>query len=115
VDGYFFPKTVPEIFNAREQAQVPLLLGWNSAEIPGMAFMQGLPYTEENYVKKIKDAYPTDFDQVLILYPMALKKKLSCPPPHWLQTGLSLTAPGSGLTSTAKTARIRFTAICTAS
>src|SRR5258706_578163 len=37
VDGHFYPKTIPEIFRAKEQAQVPLLLGWNSAEIPGMA------------------------------------------------------------------------------
>jgi hypothetical protein len=35
VDGYFFPKTLPELFNAGEQAQVSLLLGWNTAESPG--------------------------------------------------------------------------------
>ncbi len=69
VDGYFYPKTVPEIFNAKEQAQVPLLLGWNSAEIPGMAFMQGMPYNDENYVAKVKEAYPNDHQEVLKLYP----------------------------------------------
>lgn len=58
VDGYFFPKTLPEIFNAKEQAQVPLLLGWNSAEIPGGAFMQGLPNTEENFVIESKRSIP---------------------------------------------------------
>lgn len=69
LDGYFYPRSIPEIFNAKEQAQVPLLLGWNSAEIPGMAFMQGLPYTDDNYVKKVKEAYPNDYEQVLKLYP----------------------------------------------
>jgi para-nitrobenzyl esterase len=69
VDGYFYPKTVPEIFEAGEQAQVPLLLGWNSAEIPGMAFMQGQPYTEEAYLSKVKEAYPNDFETVIALYP----------------------------------------------
>jgi para-nitrobenzyl esterase len=71
IDGYFYTKTIPETFKAKEQAQVPLLLGWNSAEIPGMAFMQGQPFTEENYVKKIKEAYPAtaDADEVLRLYP----------------------------------------------
>lgn len=69
VDGYFFPSTLPEIFRAGEQAQVPLLLGWNSAEIPGMAFMQGQPYTEENYMSKVKEAYPDDYQEVLKLYP----------------------------------------------
>jgi para-nitrobenzyl esterase len=69
VDGYFYPKTLPEIFKAKEQAQVPLLLGWNSAESPAIAFMHGLPFTEENYIKKVKEAYPKDADQVLKLYP----------------------------------------------
>ncbi len=68
VDGYFYPKTIPEIFKAKEQAQVPLLLGWNSAEIPGMSFTQG-PYTDENYVKKVKETYPNDAEEVLKLYP----------------------------------------------
>jgi para-nitrobenzyl esterase len=68
IDGYFLPKSLPEIFEAREQAQVPLLLGWNSAEIPGMAFMQGLPYTQENFEKKVKEVYPEDYKRVLELY-----------------------------------------------
>jgi para-nitrobenzyl esterase len=68
IDGYFLPKTLPEIFESKEQAQVPLLLGWNSAEIPGTAFTQG-PYTEENYVAKVKEAYPEKYEEVLELYP----------------------------------------------
>ena len=84
IDGYFYPKDVPSIFKAREQAQVPLLLGWNSAEIPGMAFMQGSPYTDENYVKKVKEVYPKDFEEVLKLYPHATLKEI-----EWSATGLA--------------------------
>jgi para-nitrobenzyl esterase len=76
IDGYFLPKTLPEIFNAKEQAQVPLLLGWNSAEIPGMAFMQGAPFDEENFIKRVKAEYPNDFDEVLNLYPHASAKEV---------------------------------------
>jgi para-nitrobenzyl esterase len=76
IDGYFMPKTLPEIFNAGEQAQVPLLLGWNSAEIPGTAFMQGRPYTEENYVAMVKQTYPDDFEKVLKLYPYSSEKEI---------------------------------------
>ncbi len=76
IDGYFYPKSLPDIFKAKEQAQVPLLLGWNSAEIPGMAFMQGLPYTEENYIKKVKEAYPNDYEEVLRLYPHGSEKEI---------------------------------------
>ena len=68
IDGYLLPKTLPEIFRAGEQAQVPLLLGWNSAEIPGAAFMQGKPYTKENFIEKVIEAYPKDSDLVLSLY-----------------------------------------------
>jgi len=75
IDGYFYPKTLPEIFNAGEQAQVPLLLGWNSAEIPGYAFTQG-PYTEETYINKVKEAYPSDFEEVLKLYPHGSAKEI---------------------------------------
>ena len=76
IDGYFYPKTLPEIFRAGEQAQVPLLLGWNSAEIPGMAFMQGQPYTEEAYVAKVKEVYPDNYEQVLKLYPHSSAKEI---------------------------------------
>lgn len=71
LDGYFLPKTIPQIFNAKQQAQVPLLLGWNSAEIPGAAFMYGQPFKEENYVARVKAEYPNDFNEVLKLYPHA--------------------------------------------
>ena len=76
IDGYFYTKTIPQIFNAKEQAQVPLLLGWNSAEIPGGAFMQGKPYTEADYVAKVKEAYPNDHQEVLKLYPHGSEKEI---------------------------------------
>ncbi|PWK18132.1 para-nitrobenzyl esterase [Arcicella aurantiaca] len=76
LDGYFLPKTLPQIFGAKEQAQVPLLVGWNSAEIPGMAFMQGKPYTAENFTAKVKEAYPADFEEVLKMYPHSSDKEV---------------------------------------
>ncbi len=69
IDGYFFDQSLPETFRAGKQAQVPLLLGWNSAEIPGMAFMQGLPYTSENFITKVKEAFPETYETALELYP----------------------------------------------
>jgi len=76
IDGYLLPKTLPEIFKAKEQALVPLLLGWNSAEIPGVAFMQGQPYTAENYIAKVKKTYPNDWEEVLRLYPHGSEKEI---------------------------------------
>jgi len=69
VDGYFLPKLLPEIFAAGEQAKVPLLAGWNSAEIPYQAFMQGTAPTPEKYKEKVSAAYGDRADEVLKLYP----------------------------------------------
>lgn len=76
IDGYFLPATLPEIFNAKKQAKIPLLVGWNSAEIPGMAFMQGQAYTEANFIEKVKKAYPKDYEKVLKLYPYSTEKEV---------------------------------------
>lgn len=55
---------------------VPLLVGWNSAEIPGSAFMMGASYNDSNYVNKIKAAYPANYDEVLQLYPHQNQKEI---------------------------------------
>lgn len=83
IDGYFYPKSMAEIFAAKEQAQVPLLLGWNSAEIPGMAFTQG-PITEENLIKKVKEAYPNNWEEALKVYPHGTPKEV-----EWAATNLA--------------------------
>ncbi len=83
IDGYFFTKSMLESFNAKEQAQVPLLLGWNSAEIPGMAFTQG-PINEETLIKKVKEAYPNDWEEALKVYPHGNAKEV-----EWAATNLA--------------------------
>jgi para-nitrobenzyl esterase len=69
LDGYFLPKYLPQIFAAREQAQVPLLVGWNSAEIPAGAFMYGKPNTPANFIERAKAEYPDTHQELLKLYP----------------------------------------------
>jgi para-nitrobenzyl esterase len=69
IDGYFLPKTLPEIYAAKQQAQVPLLLGWNSAESNAGAIMAGIAMTPENYTQRIKALYPAQYTEVLKLYP----------------------------------------------
>jgi para-nitrobenzyl esterase len=76
IDNYFLQKTLPEIYGAKQQAQVPLLLGWNSAEIPGQAFMQGQPYQKEAYLSRIKAEYPSDHESILKLYPGGNDKEI---------------------------------------
>lgn len=76
LDGYFLPNYLPQLFAAKEQSHVPLLLGWNSAEIPAGAFMYGMPNTPENFITRVKKEYPTDFEEVLKLYPHATEAEV---------------------------------------
>lgn len=76
LDHYFLPATLPEIFEAKKQAMVPLLVGWNSAEIPGAAFMQGKPYTKAAYDERVKKEYPNNFEEVIKLYPNDSSKQV---------------------------------------
>lgn len=76
IDNYFLPENLVEIFEAREQAQVPLLLGWTSAEMGGTAFMQGQPYTRENYENLVKEAFPDTYKEALKYYPSGSEKQI---------------------------------------
>lgn len=69
IDGYFLPKTLNEIFAAGEQAKVPLLAGWNSAEMSYQAFMRSEKPTPEGFVKRVREEYPELSEKVLQLYP----------------------------------------------
>jgi para-nitrobenzyl esterase len=70
VDGYFLPKTPLAIFQAGEQAHVPLLMGWNSEEQNWRTFLgaQTEP-TPENYAAAVKKAYGDRAPEVLKLFP----------------------------------------------
>ncbi len=101
IDGYFYPKSLNEIFAAKQQAHGTAC--WQDGTPPkyqAWHFMQGQPYTEENFIKRVKAEYPADFEEVLKLIPTVLKKKLNYRLRRWLQTGSLPTAPGNGLTFT---------------
>ncbi|MFV5683875.1 carboxylesterase/lipase family protein [Flavobacterium sp. GB2R13] len=70
IDGYFLPKSLPEIFEAKQQAMVPLLLGWNSEEMTYRALTMGKDLDNESYIQKIKELYGNKADEVLKLYPI---------------------------------------------
>ncbi|TWR26878.1 carboxylesterase family protein [Mucilaginibacter achroorhodeus] len=76
IDGYFFTKKPIETLEAGEQAKVPLLVGWNNAEIPYQALMWGEAPTPENYAKKVKSLYGEKADEVLKLYPGNTQKEV---------------------------------------
>ncbi|MCF2487329.1 carboxylesterase/lipase family protein [Dyadobacter sp. CY347] len=71
IDGYFLPKTLPEIFEAGQQAKVPILVGWNSAEVPYQVVLKADAPTLDNYKKAVGGLYNDKAEQVLKLYPAA--------------------------------------------
>ncbi|MFH5882732.1 carboxylesterase/lipase family protein [Halalkalibaculum sp. DA3122] len=69
VDGYFFPKKPIEIYRSGEQADVPLLVGWNSEEMSHQFLFQGKKPTPENYKALVNQLYGEHADKILDLYP----------------------------------------------
>ena len=68
IDGYFLPKSPREIFEAGEQAHVPLLVGWNSAEGDYHGILGPAAPTVENYSAAVRKLYGAAADTVLRLY-----------------------------------------------
>jgi len=69
IDGYLLPKSLPAIFEAGEQAQVPLMAGWNSAEVPYQVVLRADAPTPENYKKAVEQLYKERAGEALTLYP----------------------------------------------
>lgn len=68
IDGYFLPKSPSKIFSQGEQALVPLLAGWNSAEMPYQVILQGQTPNLENFKQAVQKLYGDKADAVLKAY-----------------------------------------------
>jgi para-nitrobenzyl esterase len=70
IDGYFLTRSLSAVFAARQQAQVPLLAGWNSQESgAGAVLGRGGQATTENYLRAIRELFKEHADEALKLYP----------------------------------------------
>ena len=76
IDGYFFPEDPAAIFAAGRQAHVPLLVGWNSEEMTGLALLQGKEPTRENYERAVRALYGANAEEVLKLYPASTREEV---------------------------------------
>ncbi|MEY3348290.1 MAG: hypothetical protein RLY46_329 [Bacteroidota bacterium] len=68
LDGYFFPKDPLSIFKAGEQAQVPLLVGWNSEESGARSIMGKESFTLQNFENAVKKLYGERSNEILKVY-----------------------------------------------
>jgi len=68
LDGFFLPKTLAAIYEAGEQAKVPLLAGSNSQEMPAAVVLGQAEPTPETFAAAVRKLYPSGADQVLKVY-----------------------------------------------
>ncbi len=68
VDGYFLPKSPFAIFEAGEQAHVPLLVGWNSEEGNYRGVLWQAEPTVENFKKALERLYPGRGETAFAVY-----------------------------------------------
>ena len=64
VDGYVLPSSPADILAAGEQAQVPLLVGWTSAEIAWL----DAPESPEAFVAEVRERYGNRSEAILTAY-----------------------------------------------
>lgn len=69
LDGYLLPQSPQRIFEAGKQARIPLLVGWNSTEIPYLALMRGQLPNPGNYAGVLKQLYGDQASQALKWFP----------------------------------------------
>src|SRR5205814_5371238 len=58
------------------QSHVPLLVGWNSEEMTGMALLRGKAPTPENYEKAVREQLDKRADEALKLYPATTREEV---------------------------------------
>ena len=68
IDGYFLPKTLAEIFEAGQQAKVPLLAGSNSMEQSARSILGTSEPTPENFAAAVRKLYGPNAGEVLKVY-----------------------------------------------
>ena len=68
LDGYFMKESADDVFEKGQQAQVPLLAGWNSLEGTPLQTLNGQAPTLENYKKAMKAQFGDMTDEIFKAY-----------------------------------------------
>ena len=71
LDGYFLTESADAVFEKGEQAQVPLLAGWNSLEGHPSQSLQGKAPTLENYKNAMRAQFGDMTDEIFTAYGIA--------------------------------------------
>lgn len=69
IDGYFLPDFPAKIFASGQQAAVPLLVGWTSAEMPYTYLLKDREPSPGNYIEAVKEKFGDRAGEILSVYP----------------------------------------------
>lgn len=69
IDGYFLDRPVSEIFAAGEQARIPLLVGWTSAELGMTIALNPDKPTAESFAAELSRTFGEQSANALAMYP----------------------------------------------
>ncbi len=75
IDGYFMPEKVGAIFARGEQAQIPLLAGWNSSEMGRPIAMNPKKPTPETFPEELKKQFGERAADALRVYPASTSEE----------------------------------------
>jgi para-nitrobenzyl esterase len=76
VDGYFLPKVLKDIFEAGQQAKVPLLAGSNTEEAGARAVLGSNEVTAENFASAVRKLYGAHAEGVLKAYAATTREEV---------------------------------------
>ncbi|MBX7172224.1 MAG: carboxylesterase family protein [Pyrinomonadaceae bacterium] len=76
IDGYFFTESPAKTYAEGRQAQVPLLVGWNSEESGWRSVLGNAEPTPDNYAKAVKIRFGEKADEILKLYPGTTREQV---------------------------------------
>ena len=93
LDGAFFPDAPLAALAAEEGAHVPLMVGWNSEEMPYLALLGNRQRTIRPWCETCTGIMQMTFSDST---PARREKRSNKRPPRWPATGSWFTAPGSG-------------------
>lgn len=68
IDGYFMTESADDVFAKGQQAQVPLLAGWNSLEGTPMQALRGQAPTVKNYKAAMRPQFGDMTDEIFAAY-----------------------------------------------
>lgn len=76
-DQYVLTKShTADLYKEGEQAQIPLILGWNSEELPPEAYLRGPNFSRDQFLKVTRENYPEHHKEILELFPHETKDEI---------------------------------------